>query len=96
MLTIRLHLDDCGLDNGPLRVLPGTHRLGRLSAEQITARRAEIAEVACPTPAGGAVLMRPLLLHASSAAIVPAHRRVLHLEFAVSNGLPLGVMWNER
>jgi hypothetical protein len=26
--------------------------------------------------------MRPLLVHASSAAILPAHRRVLHIELA--------------
>ena len=35
MLVVRLHLDDCGEDNGPLRVLPGSHRLGRLTSEQI-------------------------------------------------------------
>ena len=33
MLTVRLHLDDCGEDNGPLRVLPGSHRLGRLTSQ---------------------------------------------------------------
>ena len=26
MLTVRLHLDDCLDDNGPLRVVPGSHR----------------------------------------------------------------------
>ncbi len=34
--------------------------------------------------------MRPLLLHASSPATAPAHRRVVHLEFApapLSGGL---------
>ena len=32
---MRLHLDDSLADNGPLRVLPGTHRLGRLSDVEI-------------------------------------------------------------
>ncbi len=46
MLTVRLHLDDCDAQNGPLKVLAGTHRLGRLSAAQIAAER-EKAEEKC-------------------------------------------------
>ncbi len=40
MLTVRLYLDDCGATNGPLRVLPGSHRAGRLDAAGI--RRYEL------------------------------------------------------
>src|SRR5688572_19842133 len=29
LLAVRVHLDDCGSQNGPLRVLPGTHLLDR-------------------------------------------------------------------
>ena len=36
--------------------------------------------------------MRPLLLHASSIAIVPTHRRVIHLEYA-SQSLADGLEW---
>ncbi|MBV9852530.1 MAG: phytanoyl-CoA dioxygenase family protein [Armatimonadetes bacterium] len=92
MLTVRLHLDDCGEDNGPLRVLPGSHRHGRLDAEAIQEWRARVPEVTCPVPRGGALLMRPLLLHASSDAQTPRHRRVIHLEFA-AEGLPGGLEW---
>ena len=35
MLAVRVHLDDCGADNGPVRVLPASHRVGRLSGEAI-------------------------------------------------------------
>jgi phytanoyl-CoA dioxygenase PhyH len=35
MLAIRIHLDDCGHDNAPLRVIPGSHRQGFLSDSQI-------------------------------------------------------------
>src|SRR5215472_4986109 len=35
ILAVRLHLDESGLDNGPLRVIAGSHGRGRLSAEQI-------------------------------------------------------------
>ena len=92
MLTVRLHLDACPLTNGPLRVVPGSHRLGRLNVEQIEALRAEINEVPCEIECGGALVMRPLLLHASSAAEFPVHRRVLHIEYA-NSPLPNGLEW---
>jgi Phytanoyl-CoA dioxygenase (PhyH) len=62
MLAIRLHLDESGLDNGPLRVIPGSHREGRLSAEQIESWGKENS-VTCTVCKGGALVMRPLLLH---------------------------------
>jgi len=93
ILAIRLHLDDSGLDNGPLRVVPGSHRQGRLSAEQIASWPKENS-VTCIVPKGGALVMRPLLLHASSACTIPKSRRVIHLEFA-SAELPQGLIWHE-
>jgi hypothetical protein len=82
MLAVRISLDDCGPDNGPLRVLPGTHRDGLLSRTAVVHLQAVVEEEACVLDQGGAVLLKPLLLHASSAATSPNHRRVLHLEFA--------------
>jgi hypothetical protein len=82
MLTVRIHLDDCGKDNGPLRVLPGSHAAGILSDEMIANWRRRAMPVTCTCLAGGAVLMRPLLLHASSQATLPGHRRVVHIEYA--------------
>jgi hypothetical protein len=93
MLAIRIHLDDCDEDNGPLRVIPGSHRHGRLPAERIQWFRETQPSVACAVARGGALLMRPLLLHASSSAQSPRHRRVLHIEFAASP-LPGGLRWN--
>jgi ectoine hydroxylase-related dioxygenase (phytanoyl-CoA dioxygenase family) len=82
MITLRLHPDDCGPDNGPLRVIPGSHREGRVRPERIKWWQTDGEVVECHGPAGGALLMRPLLLHSSSPARQPAHRRVLHVEFA--------------
>lgn len=95
MMTVRLHLDDCGVDNGPLRVLAGSHRLGVIDTGAIGQVRAEGSEVVCTVPAGGVVLMRPLTLHASSPAERPGHRRVVHLELAADE-LPDGLMWFEE
>lgn len=95
MLTVRLHLDDCDEMNGPLLVLPGSHQDGRLTASEIQRQRASISSVACPVPSGGALLMRPLLLHASSASQSPRHRRVIHLEYA-AEPLPAGLQWHRH
>lgn len=92
MLTVRLHLDDCDEMNGPLLVLPGSHLGGRLTAPEIQHQRTQIVSVTCPVPSGGALLMRPLLLHASSASQSPRHRRVIHLEYAAEM-LPGGLQW---
>lgn len=92
MLAVRLHLDDCGPNNGPVRVLPGTHCLGRLPADVVPAMAAGREGTVCAVNRGGALLMRPLLLHTSSASESPARRRVIHIEFA-SIALPGGLEW---
>jgi ectoine hydroxylase-related dioxygenase (phytanoyl-CoA dioxygenase family) len=94
MLTVRLSLDDCGPDNGPLQVLPGSHAAGVLSPAQVAEWRRRVPPVACQVPPGGALLMRPLLLHASSEATSPRRRRVVHLEYAAGD-LAGGLDWHE-
>jgi ectoine hydroxylase-related dioxygenase (phytanoyl-CoA dioxygenase family) len=95
MATTRLHLDDCGPENGPLLVLPGTHRRGRLSARNTEDQLARQPPAACLASAGDVLLLRPLLLHASGKATRPGHRRVLHVEWATEN-LPPGLEWWEQ
>lgn len=92
MLTIRLHLDAADASNGALRALPGSHRLGRLSADQIAKQRSKSHEILCAAPAGAGMLMRPLLLHASSHSSHRGHRRVLHIEYAGFD-LPGALEW---
>jgi hypothetical protein len=94
MLTVRLHLDDTDESSGALRVLPGSHRLGRLSAERIQQLRTERSDFLCAMSAGDALLMRPLLLHASTRSTTMRHRRVLHIEYAAFT-LPHGLEWHE-
>lgn len=95
MLTVRVHLDDCGPENGPVQVIPGSHAHGRLTADEIARWRRDHAPVACTSPRGGALVMRPMILHASSPATHPGHRRVVHLEFAADE-LPHGLEWHGR
>lgn len=82
MLTVRLHVDDCDGENGALRVIPGSHRFGRLSAERIRELPQQYPAFLCCMRAGDALLMRPLLLHASGRSKTHRQRRVLHIEYA--------------
>jgi ectoine hydroxylase-related dioxygenase (phytanoyl-CoA dioxygenase family) len=79
MLAVRLHCDDCDETNGPLRVVPGSHRLGLIPSDECGTRATS--SVPCLAQKGEALLMKPLLLHASSQATEPKHRRVLHVVY---------------
>jgi ectoine hydroxylase-related dioxygenase (phytanoyl-CoA dioxygenase family) len=94
MLAVRVHLDDCGGQDGPLRVLPGSHRHGLFKDSQILGWPKD-GTITCAVRRGDAILMSPLLLHASSSAAEPANRRVIHIEFA-DDELPHGMRWHER
>ncbi|WP_046242358.1 phytanoyl-CoA dioxygenase family protein [Hymenobacter terrenus] len=91
--TIRIHLDDCDASNGALKVVPGSHQSGVVPMADIAAHTRDV--TVCAVPAGGAMLMKPLLLHASNRSTSARPRRVVHLEFAAAE-LPEGLQWRER
>jgi ectoine hydroxylase-related dioxygenase (phytanoyl-CoA dioxygenase family) len=91
VVALRLHLDDSCLENGPLRVLPGTHTMGVLNDDDLHRLSTEIAPVDCLVPRGGVLAMRPLLVHASSKSRSTMPRRVLHIEYAASPQFPEGL-----
>jgi len=92
MVAIRVHLDDSTEQNGPLRVVPGTHRLGRIAPQEALEHRRRFGEASCTVARRGIVAMRPLLLHASSKSIGSVPRRVLHFAFGPAL-LPWGLQW---
>jgi hypothetical protein len=94
LVAVRVHLDASTAENGSLRVVPGSHRLGRLTAPEADTQRKALGEVTVESPRGGALVLRPLLLHASSKAMSPMHRRVLHFLFGPAD-LPHGLEWAE-
>src|SRR5215472_2621390 len=95
MLAVRLHLDPCTVDNGPVRVIDGTHRLGRLAPDAIDRIRAERNESICLAAEAAVLAFRPLLLHASSPAARPTHRRVIHIEYA-AQALASPLAWHRQ
>lgn len=89
--ALRLHLDDSREDNGPLRVLPGTHELGVLDDAAVQQLARVRTAVPCVVERGGVLMMRPLLVHASSRSQSGRPRRVLHIEYARSLSLGDGL-----
>jgi ectoine hydroxylase-related dioxygenase (phytanoyl-CoA dioxygenase family) len=92
-IIIRIHLDNADENNGALKVIPGSHSKGVLRAETIDFELTK--SQTCPVEAGGILLIRPLLMHASDRTISNNRRRVIHLEFN-SIELPGELEWAER
>jgi Phytanoyl-CoA dioxygenase (PhyH) len=92
MVTLRLFVDDCGSDNGPLLVARGSHRHGRIPGRDI-AEVVSCSEIFVGTgQAGDVLVMRTLAIHSSKRAALPAHRRVLHVDYAAAE-LPPPLEW---
>lgn len=92
MVTIRIHLDDCGPDNAPLLIAVASHRLGRVAAAETAGRAQALEVVTCVAETGDVWLYATPILHASAKAATPARRRVLQVDFA-AGGLPGGLEW---
>lgn len=90
MVTVRIHLDDVTEMNGPMLVIPGSHRSGKVLAMDESKRTNILAE------RGDVLLIRPLVAHSSAASQLGNvnHRRILHLEFAGRAELPGGYVWH--
>lgn len=91
--TIRIHLDDTSVDNGALKVVPGSHLQGVYRPETINWEKQH--EVICEVDRGGIMFMKPLLLHSSSRTTNGQKRRVIHIEFSDVE-LPSSLQWSER
>jgi ectoine hydroxylase-related dioxygenase (phytanoyl-CoA dioxygenase family) len=85
--ALRVSFDDSTAENGPLRVLPGTHTLGVLTDDRVSEVASQRVPVDCIVPKGGLVIMKPLLIHASSKSHSGTARRVLHIEYAASDSI---------
>jgi hypothetical protein len=92
MVTIRLHLDPSDEQSGCIRVIPGSHRAGLVTQEDIERIVASSPSLACRVSAGDAVIMRPHVLHSSPRSVRGSHRRVVHLEYSDFE-LPSGLCW---
>ncbi|MBP6004589.1 MAG: phytanoyl-CoA dioxygenase family protein [Pyrinomonadaceae bacterium] len=91
IVALRVNLDASTVDNGPLKVIPGSHISGVLDDNVVLDTAHNERSVICTTSEGGVVAMRPLLIHSSSKSISNAPRLVLHIEYASSLELADGI-----
>ncbi|TWR31593.1 phytanoyl-CoA dioxygenase family protein [Mucilaginibacter pallidiroseus] len=91
--TIRIHLDDADEGNGALKVLPGSHLKSVYRPDSID--WSVESEMICPVMAGGIMIMRPLLMHASNRTVNSKPRKVIHIEFSRIE-LDGGLTWSEQ
>jgi len=95
VLAVRVQLDAATSFNGPLCVLPGSHRTGKLSGAEIAIWHSRIAARECLSASGGLIILRPLLVHSSPRSKAAFQRRVIHLEFSART-LPFPMQWPEH
>jgi len=81
-IVVRVHLDGSATED--LRVVPGSHKDSNPPDFCIS--------VSVPVSRGGALIMRPTLLHASSKLVCSKPRRVLHYVYAPTE-IPENYRW---
>jgi ectoine hydroxylase-related dioxygenase (phytanoyl-CoA dioxygenase family) len=80
LLALRIHFDPTDGDIGALCVVPGSHRSGVMTNEQILKVPLD-RYVPCAAGAGDVLVLRPLLLHRSSPSRGDGQLRVLHVVY---------------
>lgn len=88
MVTLRIHIDRCRAEDGPLEVVPSSHEYGRLKRAEIASFAADFEHRTCLAERGDIVAMSPLIIHRSCRAKAPTQRRTLHLEFCSATITP--------
>lgn len=81
-LGLAWYLDLIGPADGALRVLPGSHREGRLGLEAITRLARETPAVELPVSAGTVLALDPLLVRGCRRRTTRGPRRILQVELA--------------
>ena len=92
MITLRVHLDDVPADNSPLLIAPGSHVVGRVPIDEYDDVVARCGMYACLAKAGDVWVYATPILHASEAARLAGHRRVLPIDYS-ADGLAGGLEW---
>lgn len=92
MRTIRIHFDRVTNENAPLKVAVGSHRIGKIRADEVEAVASKFECHKCLAERGDVWLYATPILHASDASISSAPRRVLQVDYSAEK-LPSGLNW---
>jgi ectoine hydroxylase-related dioxygenase (phytanoyl-CoA dioxygenase family) len=91
-LSVRIHLDDCFIENGAILIAPKSHRFGILKDSEEIKKITTRETLYCEIRKGGVMFITPLLLHKSPYSITGKKRRILQIDYV---GTPLinGLEW---
>jgi hypothetical protein len=92
MITLRLHLDPVPDDNAPLMVIPGSHKLGRISESEIKSAVDTMPADICLADRGDIWAYSTLIVHGSKPSKLAYGRRVLQIDYS-RDVLPNGLNW---
>ncbi|MFB0613017.1 phytanoyl-CoA dioxygenase family protein [Aurantiacibacter poecillastricola] len=92
MVTLRIHLDAVDTGNAPLRIAPGSHKLGIIDEGSIESVVASCGTATCLARAGDIWSYATPILHASDTSTSSGHRRVLQVDYSASS-LPEPLAW---
>ncbi|MGV3623693.1 MAG: phytanoyl-CoA dioxygenase family protein [Archangium sp.] len=92
MVTLRIHLDDVTDGNAPLRIAPGSHRLGRINDADVKSVVARCGTFTCLAKRGDIWAYATPILHASAASTSTSRRRVLQVDSSADE-LPGDLEW---
>lgn len=93
MVTLRAHLDDCDEHNAPLLYVPGSHRVGKIPADEVGNFARRQGHAVSLAQAGDVWAYATAIVHASEPAATPTRRRVLQVDYAAQE-LPGGLKWS--
>lgn len=100
LIAVLFFLDDVTLENGPLKVVPGSHTGPMFdhwhdgvftgAVDAATAAQAEEQAIPCVGPAGAACLMHTRLVHGSAPNLSTHPRTLFIAEYRAEDSRPLG------
>ena len=89
-LSVRIHLDDCFIDNGAILVAPKSHKNGIIQSKTEIEKIISGETIYLEVEKGGVMFITSLLLHKSPYSTTNKKRRVLQIDYVgikLSNGL---------
>jgi hypothetical protein len=82
MVTLKVYIDACPDEAGPVRVAEGSHRIGRVRSADADKVARGLRERICVAGAGDVWAMSSTILHASNRSTLRGQRRILHIDFS--------------
>ncbi|MEM7460068.1 MAG: phytanoyl-CoA dioxygenase family protein [Pseudomonadota bacterium] len=92
MIFARIHFDAATHENGVMELASGTHKLGKVAAEQARSVAEMKPADVCEAAPGDVLLVKALTLHRSRSASKASQRRALRVDYAAFD-LPAPLQW---